>query len=439
MYASGQSSMNSTIISKLDMAAPVDHSKPVSTRLAAAVVWTLAASAAAAVAQWLLVIATAKLASAEMVGQLAMSLAIVAPIQALTDLALRPALATDARCEFAFADYLRLRSIMIALFLSLIGVTALLRGGQGAFIILAIGGQKALESASDLCFGLFQREERLPWMGHSVVLRSIVSSLAFLVVMLAYGDLLIACLASLISRLLIFFALDLTRVSSLFTIEKGPSGAPAKGRSGKLFRASLPLAVAAFLMSFTVNIPRYVLEKRAGVAAVGVFAALVYFFQAGAIFIDALGQSACSRLSRLDMLGKHKDFRALLFKLISCAAGAALVGVAIVSTAGRSLLAIAYSSAFAGHSEVFVWLSVCAVPWYCSSIMGYGLVAKRQMKGLFFCQAASLLVAFLASYSLIGATSLRGACLTVFVIYSAQLGFYTLALWQGREKAMIIE
>src|SRR3954447_17015929 len=77
--------------------------------LASGASWTLAASIAAAISQWLLLMVTAKLGSTEMVGQLALSFAIVAPIQALTDLALRPALATDARRDFHFRDYLGLR------------------------------------------------------------------------------------------------------------------------------------------------------------------------------------------------------------------------------------------------------------------------------------------------------------------------------------------
>src|SRR5450432_2952660 len=140
--------------------------------LASGTSWTLAASLTAALSQWLLLMVTAKLGSAEMVGQLALSFAIVAPIQAFTDLALRPSLATDARRDFHFQDYLKLRAIMITLAVGVVSATAFWRGGPASRIIIVIGLQKAIESASDLFFGLFQREEKLQWMGQSVVLRS---------------------------------------------------------------------------------------------------------------------------------------------------------------------------------------------------------------------------------------------------------------------------
>ena len=427
--------MNSTYISKLEMPVRAEGSRLGLHGLASGVIWTISASIAAALSQWMLLMVTAKLATAEIVGQLAMSLAIVAPIQALTDLALRPALATDARGDFAFRDYMRLRGVMITIFLAIVGAVAFVRGGPAAPIIIAIGLQKAIESVCDLFFGLFQRADRLQWMGQSVVMRSTLASLAFLTVMMTFGDLLVACLAGLLVRIGVLVLHDLGRVSAL--TDAGVDDRAGENRSSKLFRASLPLAVAAFLMSFTVNIPRYVLEKRSGVAMLGVFAALVYLFQAGAIFVDAVGQAACSRLSQFHMLGNEREFHSLLFKFVAAAAAVAGCGVLVAFTCGQPLLMIVYSPAFATQTKTFLWLSVCAVPWYCSSVLGYGLVAKRQMKALFVCQLTSLLATLAGAYWLIGADGLLGACEVVFLTYSVQLGLYLLILWRVRDGAEV--
>jgi len=334
-------------------------------RLASGASWTLAASIAAALSQWLLLMVTAKLGSPEMVGQLALSFAIVAPIQALTDLALRPALATDARRNYHFRDYLELRAKMITLGVAAMGIAAWWRGGAAASIIVAVGLQKAVESASDLFFGLFQREERLEWMGHSVVMRSALASAAFVGVMLAYGDLLCACLAGLLIRAGIFFFHDLPRGSELADVSPR---APSESRIAGLLKTSLPLASGVFIMAFAVNVPRYVVEKRMGVAALGVFAALVYVFQAGAMLIDAVSQAACARLAQYCARGETGAFRALLSRLTVVAFGVAGIGIAVASFGGSQLLRIAYSSAFAGATKPFLWLSVCAVPWYCSTV-----------------------------------------------------------------------
>jgi O-antigen/teichoic acid export membrane protein len=375
---------------------------------------------------------TAKLGSTAMVGQLALSFAIVAPIQALTDMALRPALATDARRDFRFRDYFELRIKLIAVAMALVAVAAWWRGGAAAPIIIAVGLQKAVESASDLFFGLFQREERLKWMGQSVVLRSMLASVAFAGVMLAYGDLLAACLAGLLVRAGVFFLHDFTRGNGLTDIRvKSPGGS----RIFSLFKMSLPLAGGLFLMSFTVNIPRYFVEKRMGVAALGVFAALIYAFQAGAMLIDAVSQAACVRLARYHLEGDHRAFHGLVLRLTAMAAAAAGCGIFIAAVGGGPLLRIVYSATFADASQPFLWLSVCAVPWYCASVFGYALVARRQMTALFYCQVASLAATLAGSYLLIGAASgrrgLTDACGVVFLTYSVLLLLYGAVLWRG--------
>ena len=396
--------------------------------LASGACWTIAASIAAAVSQWLLLMVAAKLGSTEMVGQMALSLAVVAPIQSFTDLALRPALATDASREFHFRDYLRLRAIMIGVAILAAGVAAFWRGGPAAWIIMAIGLQKAVESGSDVFFGLFQREERLKWMGQSVVLRSILTSVAFAGVMFAMRNLLWACLASLVVRLGIFLLHDVARGARLPQFR---TDGARRSQIGRLLWSSLPLAGGVFLMSFTVNIPRYFVEQRMGVAALGVFAALIYVFQAGAMLVDAAAQAACVRLARYHLADDRSSFQGLMTGLAGLAAAAAGCGIVIALAGGGPLLKTVYSAVFAHESEAFLWLSVCALPWYCSSVLGYALVARRQMVGLFHCQAACLAVTVAGSYWLIGGKSLIDACRIVFLTYSVLTALYGFVLWRG--------
>ena len=428
--------MNSTSLSSSDVSIVTVPRRLPLTGLASGAAWTIAASVTSALAQWLLLMATAKLGSVEMVGQLAIALAIVSPIQALTDLALRPALATDAKRDFRFRDYWWLRGMMIVVFLAAVGSIALWRAGTAGPIIFVVGLQKAVESASDLFFGLFQREDRLRWMGQSVVLRSALSSLAFVGVMLVFGNLFAACLSGWIVRLGLFFANDYRRGAALAAVHDGSlegGGGSQARRIGKLLVASLPLAVAVFLASFAVNIPRYVVEKRMGAAMLGIFAALIYSFQAGAMLIDAVGQAACSRLAHYHVVADDRGFQTLLLRLCGLAAGASAVAILAALIGGGQLLRLIYSKEFALQARTFLLLSVCTVPWYCSSMLGYGLIARRQMQTLFLCQSVSLAATLAASYWLIGSVGLSGACGVVFLTYLVQLALLSLALWGGHK------
>ena len=383
----------------------------------------LFASITAAAGQWLVLALAAKLGSAEMVGQLALALAIVAPIQTLTDLSLRPAFATDARSEYHFRDYASLRGIGIAIAL-VAGVAAALWNGSARWVILAVSLQKATESASDLLFGLFQKEGHLQWTGQSIVLRSIASSLVFALTLVTTSSLPAACFSGVLIRLGLLAALDTKRAVPLLANQFTGT----RSGSSALLQSSLPLAAGLFLLSFTVNIPRYFLGHRTGVAALGVFAALLYVFQAGAMLVDSIGQAGSVRLAQCHARQDSRAFQMLTLQLLGGAALAALAGIAIAATAGETLLRLIYSSTFASHNGVFLLLSLASLPWYCSSILGYALIARRQMRALFLCQAASFAVTAAAAYWNIGA-EIESASYVVIATYTTQCLLYLAALF----------
>src|SRR5690242_9856003 len=76
--------------------------------------WTLAGNGLHAACSWAMLILLAKLRGPEVVGQYALGVAIVLPMASATS-CLRSIVATDARGEYAFSEYLRLRLSLTAL------------------------------------------------------------------------------------------------------------------------------------------------------------------------------------------------------------------------------------------------------------------------------------------------------------------------------------
>src|ERR1700722_789398 len=77
--------------------------------------WTLAGNLVYAGCQWGMLVVLAKLGSPQLVGQFALGLAVTAPVIMLSNLQLRGVLATDAREEHTFSDYLELRLVTTGL------------------------------------------------------------------------------------------------------------------------------------------------------------------------------------------------------------------------------------------------------------------------------------------------------------------------------------
>ncbi len=134
--------------------------------------WTFAGNGVYAASQWGQLVLLAKLGSPETVGQFALALAICAPVIMFANLQLRSVQATDARHEYAFADYLGLRLMTtVAAYVVIIGIV-MLSGYQQetALAILLIGLSKYFEAVSDVIFGLLQQQERMDRIAKSLMI-----------------------------------------------------------------------------------------------------------------------------------------------------------------------------------------------------------------------------------------------------------------------------
>src|SRR5215216_2303218 len=142
--------------------------------------WTLTGNAVYAASQWGMLVVLAKLSSPEKVGEFALGLAITAPVIMFTNLSLRSVQATDAKHQHQFGDYLALRLITSALALLIITGIVFLAGyrEETALVILTIGVAKAIESISDVFYGLLQQQECMERIAKSMMIKGPLSLIA---------------------------------------------------------------------------------------------------------------------------------------------------------------------------------------------------------------------------------------------------------------------
>jgi O-antigen/teichoic acid export membrane protein len=132
------------------------------------------------------------------------------------------------------------------------------------------------------------------------------------------------------------------------------------------------------LISLNSSIPRYVLEHTAGLAALGIFAAVAYITIAGGTVMNAVGQSMSPRLSRAIAARDAAALRALAVRLLGVAFALGTGSLAIVVVAGRPLLASMYGARYAGAHDVLVIVTLAAAIGYVGSALGYLLTAARR-------------------------------------------------------------
>jgi O-antigen/teichoic acid export membrane protein len=374
--------------------------------------WTLAGYAVYAGCQWGMLVALAKLGTAGMVGQFALGLAVTAPLLLFANLQLRSVLATDARSEYAFPDYLGLRlSCTLLALLMLPVIAAASRANATTFaVIVLVGIAKGVEAISDIYFGLRQHHEEMQPIARSLIAKGLLSLMAFWLALRLSGSLVYAIGGLILAWGLVLLIYD-RRVSHL--MPEGASTAPrfSPGMMSRLARRSLPLGLMSMLVSLNGNIPRYFIESHLGAAALGIFAALVYPMNAGTLVAAALAQAALPVLARRfahrDEIGGH--FLRLLVKISTGGLLLGTAGILLCLTSGRRLLAAFYRPEYAEHVNALVWLAVAATLNYTATFLNAGVTATREFSVL---TRPYILLAILAlglSASLISYAGLLGA------------------------------
>lgn len=346
---------------------------------------TLAGYAVYAGCQWGMLVALAKLGTAGMVGQFALGLSVTAPMLMFTNLQLRTVLATDSRHEYAFSDYLGLRLCATLMCLLAVPAMAALSGGGATtlLVIILVGGAKAIESVSDIYFGLRQQHEQMQPIARSLVSKGLLSLLVFWAALRITRSLVWAVVGLILAWGLVLVAYDMR------VCHPGAEAASFRPRFSRatmkrLAWRSLPLGVMAMLVSLNGNAPRYFIEGHLGVAALGIFAALVYPMTAGTMVVTALAQAALPVLAR-HFASRGEIAGPFLELLVRIAAGGLLLGAAgvlLCVTAGRRLLAAFYRPEYANHADVLTWLAAAATLSYVATFLNAAVTATRDFSVL---------------------------------------------------------
>jgi O-antigen/teichoic acid export membrane protein len=196
----------------------------------------------------------------------------------------------------------------------------------------------------------------------------------------------------------------------------------------KLVLLSLPLGVVMSLMSLNTNIPRYLVEHYLGHGKLGIFASLAYVATASSLVINALGQSAAARLSRMFAAQQFNAFVKLIQKFVLLGALIGIAGVPAALLFGRSVLTFLYRSEYADSFNVFITIIATTSIFAMAAFLGYGLTAARCFKRQMIGVGTATLVTLSLAPILVPRFGLMGAALTLLAAAFVQLIGFTLLL-----------
>jgi len=367
--------------------------------------WTFAGNAVYAAGQWAILSLLAKLGSSEMLGQYAFALAVTAPVTMLVHLNLRAVIGTDIAHKHLFRDYLSVRLWTTIAGLAAIAVLAwaVAPTRPMLLVILLAGLAQSAENVSDAFYGALQRHERMDRIAVSMIARAALSAAAIGIALWLTHDIVIAVAALAAARLTTLLAWDV-RVGA-----EPVAGQPSTGSGFAILRTALPLGLVLMLVTLNTNLPRYAIERFAGIRELGAFAAVAGFLTAGNTIINALGQSATPRLARYFHDRDVARFRRLMLQLggISVALGAAGVSGAVLL--GASILRLLYRDEYAQYAGLLAAVMFAGIPIYVASTLGYVITSVRAFDAQLPLFGAVAATCAIASWLLISRFGLMGA------------------------------
>lgn len=393
----------------------------VAASLSSNVAWTASSSVVYALCQWGMLVAFARLATPEALGQFAFALALSAPVMMLLQLQLRTVQVTDTRACFAFADYLTLRVASSLGGLATVVLIAAAMGTRRSGIAIAaiVAGIKMVDGVADVLYGAWQKLERLDVPAALMIVNGLVS-LAALVFALWAG----ASVAGAVSGSLAGSIVALIGAAWLTRSHQRVSFTPAAGavgRMGELIGVALPLGLVMALISLTSNIPRYFIQTWLGERELGIFAALTYVTAAGMTLVSAVGNSLTPALARDFDRGDSRAFAGRFWMLLGVAAGIGLSGLLTATLFASPLLQIVYGAEYARSAGVFVHAMALGTMTYMAAAVGFATSAAKCFRAqvpMFVLVVATILA---ASMAWIPSSGLHGAISALMLGAAVQL------------------
>lgn len=374
--------------------------------------WTVAGNVANGLSQWAVLSVIAKLGSVEMLGQYALAAAVTMPVAMLAHLNMRAVLATDVAGAHPFADYLAARSIANAIAAAAFVLFSVSKGGAAGIAIVVLGLSLLAENTSDLRYAVMQRRDRMDLIAKSMIIRSALAMLFVVLAVWLLRNVVAACAALLLSRVLTLLLVDLRFGRADAGVRRDPWG---------VLRTSLPLGLTLLLISLTTNVPRYAIERFLGTRELGLFAAVASFLSLGSTLVNALGQSVLTRLARQFAAKDHARVRRLSWQMAALTMSMSAAGTLIAVVAGKPVLRLVYRAEFAEYSSVLAVILAAAGLGWTAAILGYVSTGMREFKAQTVLVAAAAVTSAAVSYTAVPSLGLYGGALAIAAAGAVQL------------------
>ena len=342
---------------------------------------------------------------------------------------------SDVKKEFSSGDYIVVRFIS-SLIVAVFSISFCILSGYDLIkteLIMVLVSFKILESIADSMYGVLQIHNRLYIVGISLTMKSVFGFMLFTLVDILTKNIIYGALSIFIVNIVVVIFYDIPWMKHVESV-----GLTKKNimQAGKIMKKTAEVFVVVFLTMFSLNIPRYFLDKY-HYDQIGYFGIMAMPITLLTLFISFVLQPNVVNLSELLKKKKIKEFTKIVSKIDFITFTLGILFVVSSYLIGVWALNTVFGIDINNFRIDLTIMVIGAVANAFVSIYVNLLIILRRFKGQFYTLLVTNILAVVLSVYLIDRLAMLGSVL-VFMIISFLQAIILLFIYKRSLKNVIM-
>ena len=342
---------------------------------------------------------------------------------------------SDVKKEFSSGDYIVVRFIS-SLIVAVFSVSFCILSGYDFIkteLIMVLVSFKILESIADSMYGVLQIHNKLYIVGISLTMKSVFGFMIFAIVDILTKNIIYGALSIFIVNIAVVIFYDIPWMKHVESV-----GLTKKNimQAGKIMKKTAEVFVVVFLTMFSLNIPRYFLDKY-HYDQIGYFGIMAMPITLLTLFISFVLQPNVVNLSELLKKKKIKEFTKIVSKIDFITFTLGILFIVSSYLIGVWVLNTVFGIDINNFRIDLTIMVIGAVANAFVSIYVNLLIILRRFKGQFYTLLVTNILAVVLSIYLIDRLAMLGSVL-VFMIISFLQAIILLFIYKRSLKNVIM-
>ena len=342
---------------------------------------------------------------------------------------------SDVKKEFSSGDYIVVRFIS-SLIVAVFSISFCILSGYDLIkteLIMVLVSFKILESIADSMYGVLQIHNKLYIVGISLTMKSVFGFMIFAIVDILTKNIVYGALSIFIVNIAVVIFYDIPWMKHVESV-----GLTKKNimQAGKIMKKTAEVFVVVFLTMFSLNIPRYFLDKY-HYDQIGYFGIMAMPITLLTLFISFVLQPNVVNLSELLKEKKVKEFTKIVSKIDFITFTLGILFVVSSYLIGVWALNTVFGIDINNFRIDLTIMVIGAVANAFVSIYVNLLIILRRFKGQFYTLLVTNILAVVLSIYLIDRLAMLGSVL-VFMIISFLQAIILLFIYKRSLKNVIM-